>query len=73
MSKNELLEGRGPFHHEWSAGPVERGFEFIVGSPDKGHRTILDRVDAEALHEMLEMWLHKPGAMGISYERKKDG
>ena len=59
MSNQSLPEGRGPFHHEWSAGPVERGFEFVVGSPDNGHRTILDRTEAQELCTMLQDWLQE--------------
>jgi len=50
---------RGPLHHEWSAGPMERGFEFVVGSPRVGHRTILDRAEAKEVCGMLEAWLHE--------------
>jgi hypothetical protein len=59
MNKS-LPEGRGPFHQEWSAGPVERGFEFVVGFPQVGHRTILDREEAKKLCAMLEAWLQEP-------------
>ncbi len=53
---------RGPLHHEWSAGPFERGFEFVVGSPRIGHRTILGRAEAKELCGMLEAWLQESGS-----------